>query len=229
MFSVYLSLDDEDSYFDFGGYDSDLVNELGGEIYWEPITGNGWWTTTWNGLFYSDLEIDVVGDVDGAILDTGTSYTYVPTVVFDRWTETVSEVHGVDNCGYVYGLFACYCDVESDMELTYFEFEEAKYGMDQFNYVAYESGVCIFLLSSLDLDGAGLLGDSFLRSFYVIHDHAEQSVGLVAKDGYIDGNQADWTTAKIVLTIIFTLGFVFFGLIGLIVLAILMVMMCTAK
>jgi hypothetical protein len=67
----------DDSYVIFGGVPE---NATRGESFKQPLKTqyNTWWTTTMNGLYYGDDNIQV-SNIDYAIIDTGTSLLYMGT------------------------------------------------------------------------------------------------------------------------------------------------------
>ena len=83
MFSInYKSdADAQDTYIYFGGYETSIVTSES-DITWFKLTGSGFWEIEATHVFYGDSKSSL-GRLDKAIIDTGSSISYIPLTVLD--------------------------------------------------------------------------------------------------------------------------------------------------
>lgn len=158
--------DSQDTYIYFGGYETSIVKSES-DITWFNLTGNGFWEINATNVFYGDSQTSL-GVLEKAIIDTGASIAYIPQTILNRIISATNM-----NCDISSGLFVCKCKGVSDFKDLYFGFgTDAKKDLKVVkvhadNYVLYEGGECLILISDSE---EPLLGDSFLRDIYIIHD-----------------------------------------------------------
>ena len=169
----------------FGGVDTDQYT---GSLQTLPIQAN-------NGVF-SEFKITLTGVTLGdtvvaedkalaVLLDSGSSLTYLP----DTWVDTIYEQVGAQ---YEASEGAAYvaCDLENDSSTLDFIFSEPTISVEMNELVidlmsangqraTFSNGVeaCLFGIAPAGA-GTAVLGDTFLRSAYVVYDLDNNEISL---------------------------------------------------
>jgi hypothetical protein len=202
MFSIFLSnIEDSNttSNIIFGGYD--LAEYAAGKSeadvkYIDVITTS--WQVRLRKVQLGHSNIDTV--VKYAVLDTGTSlllaptadYSYIVKKLKDEYTETIVN----DNLAFE-------CDSTSDMPGITFQLGSYDFELSAASIFYYESSLCYLLIDSSSVSH-WVLGDVFLREYYVIYDMAHEQVGLVgsiSKSSYDNNQSSDIPTWAIILIV----------------------------
>ena len=164
-----------------GGYDTSIVTNSSLFTY-VPLRDTNYWSLNLKQTKYGtvDLELQAVR----GILDTGTSLTLFSNQNGD-WDKVYAQISsGGRNCGFSTssGLRACNCTSDTDFEDITFEFGDYVYYFPRSSYVQVESSqVCTFYISDISAilsTPSVLIGDSFLRNYYVYHDVTNKRVGM---------------------------------------------------
>jgi hypothetical protein len=115
-----------------------------------------------------------MGDIKNCILDTGTSLTYLPEAVLD---ELVWEIGW---CEEEEGIYFCECESILDIMPIWINFNGEAVEMESKDFVIFDDKekLCYLMLSYAEDDEEVLLGDSFLRGKYIVHDVAGKQVGF---------------------------------------------------
>ncbi|CAI2365800.1 unnamed protein product [Moneuplotes crassus] len=172
-----------------GGYDTDLIKS-DQEFAWIGLKTNTHWTVPMSTVKYGDTELSMAST--SAVLDTGTSLTIFQQSDFMKiWNKITYD----KTCGYVTGTswLACYCDSINEFKDITIKLGNYDTKMPPSAYVEYfegtsSNGVCLLYISfyTVNLGGILILGDSFLREYYVYHDVGGQRVGLHGRDHSIN-------------------------------------------
>jgi hypothetical protein len=135
-----------------------------------------------------DVQIDGVSMNQfgyNAIIDSGSSLIWVPTTDYD---DLIDMFFALDKqCeldGTAFRTLYCVCDTIADPDFPTFSFvfnQNQTFYLDPADYlldVGY--GYCLSTFADNEYDSDyWLLGDSFMRAFYTIHDITNQRIGLV--------------------------------------------------
>ena len=70
---------DKPSRITFGGWDGEIVT---GNITWEKLKSPYFWTIEGGSAKYAGVDL---GDMSTALLDTGTTFTLLPTAVYNKF------------------------------------------------------------------------------------------------------------------------------------------------
>lgn len=192
IFSTYYRLNPTDSWIDFGGWSTEIVkNET--NIKWIDLKDTQYWSLPLEAIYYGTKELKRGSSVKRGIIDTGTSLTHLDGTTYDNWLKELKA--SKNDCGYKFsGSYdACFCDGEDDFPDLVFEMGGYKLNVIPNEYIvtATQAGTgkkfCYFLVGNLGTSGIGanslLLGDSFMRNFYIIHDQEDDKAGFYAYDG----------------------------------------------
>jgi hypothetical protein len=165
----------------FGGVDSDkfhgsletvpIIQEEG--AYREFIIGLSSLTAAGQNLF-SDNPVPV-------LLDSGSSLTYLPTTYAQALFEVFSASYDSQS-----GAAVVNCDLASSSETVDFSFSGATISVPMNELVIVDGyrgrqAVCILGISDAG-DSTSVLGDTFLRSAYVVYDLSNNQISLAATD-----------------------------------------------
>jgi hypothetical protein len=177
-----------------GGYDTSVVaNES--LFTWINLTETSYWTLNLTAVSYNGTSFTL--SAKRGILDTGTSLTYFETADFNIiWAAITSG----KECAYSTrtGLRACNCSSISDFKPINFTFGSYEVSMAVSSYIVFvDNGgtedLCEFYISDISADLGDpfvLLGDSFLRNYYIYHDAANLKVGFVGVGAHLYGTAA---------------------------------------
>ena len=205
MFGVDYKNTDQQSKITLGGYDKSVVPNDTSFAYVDLID-TFYWSVRHTESTYGSTPLDFTAT--RAILDTGTSLTYFPSSDFNRlW----SEISKGKNCGFSSGsgFRACECEDEGDFEDITFHFGDFIFYFPASAYVTVNrrligENICELWIDELDFNlgqPSLLIGDSFLRNYYILHDAQSLRVGLFGK-ATADGMGYDiskWSLMTLVL------------------------------
>ncbi|AEY99229.1 FAGR407Cp [Eremothecium gossypii FDAG1] len=154
----------------FGGYDS---TKFTGSLEWLPITKKGFWEVEFNSI--STGESTVQGEGLGAILDTGSSLTLLPTEIFDKFNGALEAALGSKTGGRVS------CSARETAPEIVFELGGKKFAITGNEYIMPAGSECMVTIrpqASGAQSNVVILGTPFLRKFYSVYDLGSDRVGL---------------------------------------------------
>lgn len=163
-----------------GGYDSNVVTNSSLFSY-VGLRDTYYWSLDLKSTTYGseDLGLSAVR----GILDTGTSLTYFSQSDWDILYNKFSEGK---TCGYTNsGFRAWYCTSDADFEDITFHFGNYLYYFPASSYIEVTTGITtntwVLYIDSISINFGTpsiLLGDSFLRNYYIYHDVTNKQVGM---------------------------------------------------
>ena len=200
IFATYFTNDAFDNHIYFGGYDPDNTN--GDYVFTDLLLGyDGHWAVDASDVLYGPKTMDAGLFV--GVLDTGTSVTAFPRAIFDEIIEEMKEVN--PNCGQRDGIaYICdQCSNPDDFDTITLKLGSAEVEMQPKNWMIVVPGLisskCYLLIYPHDVEGiaskVALLGDSFMKNYYVLHDMDNKVVGF-------DGAREITNVRRIVLYVI---------------------------
>ncbi|XP_061855699.1 pepsin A-5 [Colius striatus] len=180
LFSVYLSKDDESgSFVLFGGVDSSYTTN---GISWIPLSAETYWQITMESVA---IDGETVACASGcqAIVDTGTSLLAVPSSALDNVLSSL----GASSSGEVrtaqgFGDLWISCSSVSSLPDIIFYINGDAFSVPPSGYVVEEDDYCVLGIEGMSVETESgelwILGDVFIREYYVIFDRANNKVGL---------------------------------------------------
>ncbi|XP_069483833.1 pepsin A-like [Ambystoma mexicanum] len=173
VFSVYLSSDDQSgSVVIFGGVDSSYYT---GSLNWVPLSAEGYWQITVESISMNG-QVIACSQSCQAIVDTGTSrLTGPPTPIADiQYYIGASQDSNGD--------YIVNCNSISNMANIVFTINGMDYTLTPSAYVSQVRGYCISDFEAMNLPSNSgdlwILGDVFIREFFVVFDRGNNQVGL---------------------------------------------------
>ncbi|CAM5119789.1 unnamed protein product [Eretmochelys imbricata] len=166
LFSIYLSSNDQTgSFVMFGGIDS---SHYSGSLNWIPLSSESYWEITMDSVTMNGETIACSGGCQ-AIIDTGTSLLAGPP-------------SGVSNINSYIGTSdgAISCSAMSSLPDIVFTVNGIEFPVPASAYIIEESGSCMSGFESIYLEGRWILGDVFIRQYYVVFDRANNQVALAS-------------------------------------------------
>ncbi|XP_071664857.1 pepsin A-like [Patagioenas fasciata] len=169
LFSVYLSKDGKSGSFVLFGAIDPLYTLTG--IKWIPLSAETYWQITMDRVTLDD---NVIGcdHTCQAIVDTGTSLIVMSNKAY---AATMSDL-GADSEGYIS------CDSVSSLPDIVFHINGHRFPVPPSAYVTESEGICSLGFESMGVPTESgelwILGDVFIREYYVIFDRATNKVGL---------------------------------------------------
>ncbi|XP_040465603.1 pepsin A-like [Falco naumanni] len=169
LFSVYLSRDGQSgSFVLFGAIDPYYTTN---GISWIPLSAETYWQITMDSVSIGG-EIAACPSGCQAIVDTGTSLLAVPPTALNN----ILSVLGAGSNGEVS------CSAASSLPDIIFNINGEAFPVPASAYVIQSEGTCILGLQSINLPSQSgelwILGDVFIREYYVIFNRANNMVGL---------------------------------------------------
>ncbi|TNV79382.1 hypothetical protein FGO68_gene14782 [Halteria grandinella] len=188
VFSMYLAGYGEDqSTLQLGGYDTSYLKLPANGITYVPLTDyNVFWAAKINAVRVglSDYDSDGITELGWTlpspgygILDSGTSLMLIPQNVFPNVMKAL--LRNVSAKKSVYGYYTTYdCD-PSQYDTLYLQMGSHWFGIppQAFIYTFSDTNECVIGFKSMQGD-IWLIGDVFLRSYYSVWDHDNDSIGL---------------------------------------------------
>ncbi|NXP14330.1 PEPA protein, partial [Thinocorus orbignyianus] len=169
LFSVYLSKEGEsDSFILFGAIDPYYTAN---GITWIPLSAETYWQITMNSVTISGRAIACAFGCQ-AIVDTGTSLLAVP----ERTLTVILRILGASSSGLIS------CSSVSRLPSIIFHINGKAFPVPPSAYVMKSDGYCTVGFQGMDVPTESgelwILGDVFIREYYVIFNRATNMVGL---------------------------------------------------
>uniref|UniRef100_A0A8C4UFU1 pepsin A n=1 Tax=Falco tinnunculus TaxID=100819 RepID=A0A8C4UFU1_FALTI len=169
LFSVYLSRDGQSgSFVLFGAIDPYYTTN---GISWIPLSAETYWQITMDSVTIGG-ETAACPSGCQAIVDTGTSLLAVPSTALNN----ILSVLGASSNGEVS------CSAVSSLPDIVFNINGEAFPVPASAYVIQSEGTCILGLQGMNLPSQSgelwILGDVFIREYYVIFNRANNMVGL---------------------------------------------------
>uniref|UniRef100_A0A8C3SWU8 pepsin A n=1 Tax=Chelydra serpentina TaxID=8475 RepID=A0A8C3SWU8_CHESE len=171
LFSVYLSSNGQSgSFVMFGGIDSSYYS---GSLNWIPLSSETYWEITMDSVTMNGQTIACSGGCQ-AIIDTGTSLLAGPSTGIS----SINSYIGASD-----GTVRISCSDMSSLPNIVFTINGIEFpvpGEAQIHKGSSlgESGSCTSGFESIDVGGLWILGDVFIRQYYVVFDRANNQVAL---------------------------------------------------
>ncbi|XP_068253893.1 pepsin A-like [Nyctibius grandis] len=169
LFSVYLSGNGQSgSFVLFGGIDSSYTTN---GITWIPLSAETYWQITMDSVNLGNQPVACTSGCQ-AIVDTGTSLLAVPTSAYNN---ILAALGATTN-----GMISCQ-SVSSLPDFVFYLNGNA-FPIPPSAYVTENDGYCTVGFEGLNMPTESgelwILGDVFIREYYVIFDRANNMVGL---------------------------------------------------
>ncbi|CAM5119701.1 unnamed protein product [Eretmochelys imbricata] len=166
LFSVYLSSNDRTgSFVMFGGIDSSYYS---GSLNWIPLSSESYWEITMDRVTMNGETIACSGGCR-AIIDTGTSLLAGPPSGISNINSHIGTSDGTISCSAM-----------SSLPNIVFTIKGIEFPLPASAYIIEESGSCMSGFESIDFEGRWILGDVFIRHYYVVFDRANNQVALAS-------------------------------------------------
>ena len=178
-----------ESYVTFGAVNG---NDYKGNMYnHEAVTDNtmnNWWTLPLKGLQYNNKNI-FKSQVNYAIIDSGTSFIYLPKTDWDAFNSSISTVEGLSCSTHVKNGADQYCksftktcdELQDSIGTLAIELESVKYTIPAKGFLIENilRAKCVVGISYIsDTNDMVILGDTFMRNFYISFEYENSRVGL---------------------------------------------------
>uniref|UniRef100_A0A8C9WDU8 pepsin A n=1 Tax=Scleropages formosus TaxID=113540 RepID=A0A8C9WDU8_SCLFO len=171
LFSVYLSSDSENgSLVIFGGIDSSYYT---GNITWIPLSAETYWQITMDSMTINGTTVACSGGCQ-AVVDTGTSLIVGPSSDIQNLNSWVGA--SVDQ----YGDAVVSCNNIQSMPDVTFTLNGNSFIIPASAYISQSNDECTTGFGDGGDSQLWILGDVFIREFYVIFNRGNNSVGIAA-------------------------------------------------
>uniref|UniRef100_A0A8C3IX49 pepsin A n=1 Tax=Chrysemys picta bellii TaxID=8478 RepID=A0A8C3IX49_CHRPI len=170
LFSVYLSSDEQSgSFVMFGGIDSSYYS---GSLNWIPLSAETYWEITMDSITMNGETIACSSGCQ-AIIDTGTSLLAGPSTGISNIESYIGASDGTISCSAM-----------SSLPNIVFNINGIEFPVPASAYIIDESGSCSSGFESIDVPTSSgelwILGDIFIRQYYVVFDRANNQVALAS-------------------------------------------------
>uniref|UniRef100_A0A8C5IS60 pepsin A n=1 Tax=Junco hyemalis TaxID=40217 RepID=A0A8C5IS60_JUNHY len=169
LFSVYLSREDEGGSFVLFGAIDPYYTTRG--ISWIPLSAETYWQISMQSVSVSGTPVACSSGCQ-AIVDTGTTLLAVPIRAF----RTLMRLLGASSSGEIS------CEAVRNLPSLIFHINGKEFPVPPRAYVLRSNGYCSLALQGMDVPTEEgelwILGDVFIREYYVIFDRANNKVGL---------------------------------------------------
>ncbi|XP_065260141.1 pepsin A-2/A-3-like [Emys orbicularis] len=170
LFSVYLSSDDQSgSFVMFGGIDSSYYS---GNLNWIPLSAETYWQITMDSITMNGETIACSGGCQ-AIIDTGTSLLAGPSTGISNIESYIGASDGTVRIS---------CSAMSSLPNIVFTINGIEFPVPPSAYIIDNSGSCSPGFEDIDVPTSSgelwILGDIFIRQYYVVFDRSNNQVGL---------------------------------------------------
>ncbi|XP_058683026.1 pepsin A-like [Poecile atricapillus] len=169
LFSVYLSRDSQGgSFVLFGAIDPYYTTK---GISWIPLSAETYWQISMESVSFNGAAVACSRGCQ-AIVDTGTTLLAVPIRAF----RTLMRLLGASSSGEIS------CEAVSNLPSLIFHIHGKEFPVPPRAYVLRSNGFCTLGFQGMDVPTEEgelwILGDVFIREYYIIFDRANNKVGL---------------------------------------------------
>ncbi|XP_078514909.1 pepsin A-like [Lissotriton helveticus] len=166
LFSVFLSSNSAvGSVVTFGGYEPSYYS---GSLNWVPVSSEGYWQINLDSITINGNVVACNGGCQ-AIVDTGTSLIAGPSTDIANIQKDIGATLNAD------GEYAVNCNTMGSLPAIIFTINGVQYPLSEKAYIAQSS--CTSNLQESD-PGLWILGDVFIREYYVVFDRANNQLGM---------------------------------------------------
>lgn len=218
-FGIYYTNTKDQSEITFGGYDHRRIPSID-KFSFVNLYSSNHWDASLNSIKMGDIDLGV-GRATSAVLDSGSSYILFLGPTYDLFKEAVKGKDKARQCLTTKnGIYGCYCKSKYDFDPMYFWLDNYIYRVAPDNYVNernLRSGkFCEFYVGVHNVyRSAIILGDSFLRNYYVYHDNTNKRMGFYGQ--YMVFEKAPHVSYDV---------FIFIGIAAFVVIVILICVVC---
>ncbi|KAJ1968653.1 hypothetical protein IWQ62_001115 [Dispira parvispora] len=163
-------------YVEFGHIDQTAFE---GELLYIPVNQPIYWEITVQGMFVNGMDLGVSGD---GMIDTGTTLLVVPPTVAELFhSQFPLAWKNPDDNGWVIPCNTPLLgDYNFEIQLGGRRFaipvEDLVYGP-----LESDSDFCYSAMSEGSADDLWILGDTFIKNYYVVFDYAEKAIGIAPR------------------------------------------------
>lgn len=148
----------------------------------------------------SSTNLTAVNGTIAALLDSGTTYTYLPTGAFDNFMEALGAEYSSST-----GYYVVSCDYDSDSIFVVFNFSGLDIKVPLSDLIEKYNNQCLLTVieqSSSSTDGVeyAVLGDNFLRNAYVVYDLEDYEISM-AQASYSSDLDVDVISSSVPLAV----------------------------
>lgn len=187
VFSIYMSGTDGETYIDFGKPDTTIMTDPTSIVYLPILSNNSYWSSTIEGFRWGQTmqleQKEFAVSKANAFVDSGASCIVGPSDAIDYIRETIV---GLTSDFQSNSVWKFSFDCKEVAKFPEFELLVGGYWFRVLpkDYVVYGSTgeTCALCFDAYDID-YWILGDSFLRGWYSIHDYDQTRVGFVPYKG----------------------------------------------
>jgi len=159
-----------------------------GDLYdHSAITKNNlqiWWSVNYNGASYNNQTLIAKAPVAYAIIDSGTSFIYLPESEYYAFKDFLGRIDGMD-CSQLY----CFSNTKTceilapSMKSLSFVLDATTYTIPPLGYLLtpdwqYTEKCLVPISYTPDSQKIMILGDTFMRNFYTVFDFKGNKVKL---------------------------------------------------
>lgn len=155
----------------FGGYDTTAFT---GDIKWLPVRRKAYWEVSFEGIGLGDEFAELHNT--GAAIDTGTSLITLPSSLAEIINLKIGATKSWS------GQYQVECDTRDSLPDLTLNFAGYNFTLTAYDYTLEVSGSCISAFTPMDfpepIGDLAIVGDAFLRRYYLIYDLKKNAVGL---------------------------------------------------
>lgn len=147
----------------------------------------------------SSLNVSVTSSHIPALLDSGTTFTYLPTSILSAFVSLMSGSYSLSA-----GLYRVSCNYDSSSLYAIFNFSGAEIKVPLSDLIVTYSSQCYLGVLEQSSTAGGyeyaVLGDNFLRNAYLVYDLEDYQVSL-AQAKYTDDEDVEVVTSSVPLAV----------------------------
>jgi Eukaryotic aspartyl protease len=159
-------------------------------IKWMNLTSPNYWqvrftrANVYNSTANNGTNYTIYPLYSEMVLDSGSTYSYIPTADYTQLYKAILSHGTTCSKNTTSGLTLCTCSSTSDsrfLNITLSMGGRYMFYFNSSNYLTYDSSTKKCILTLIPDDSGAqfwLMGASFLRGYYVIHDLDNQRVGF---------------------------------------------------
>jgi len=194
---------------------------------------NQWWTLNYAGTSYGGLALASPVPVKFAIVDTGTSFMYLPLSEYATLSSNLGNIGFDCSTGdYCFSNTKTCDEFAGSMKNLTIQLDSVEYNIPPLGYMLTPDAKylekCIVPIASVpNSEGIAMLGDTFMRNYYTVFNFSENTVKMAPNkaNAWADPN---WTPADTGLgTMVIILIVV--GCLVLLILLVLLICRCKNK
>lgn len=187
-------------------------------IHWYEVESDAYWILDLHGCYYGDKSVNEGKEVE-AVFDTGSAFIYLHddnfNELYETWTKHIKGIQCSSQICFVEGSCSLLAPQLKDLKFRFdgdwiFVLPSSQYLID--GATLDMAGFCVIgIQGGIDDETPYILGNTFLKNFYMIYDFDTKKIGISLHQNSvarIEEQSRNWVVVVVVAIIVVVIGIV---------------------